>query len=488
MKNMRPMTKDRFKKAMMAGLGRCYITLRTGDKEFYRDVVQQACLNNFTYDTQSDGTPERYVYALVNCYDDPLSFLPALLNKFATLDFSVTNDWDILYYTRLLTLFARDGARDAAEIIRTRYEEVLTILKDPDRVVEGYVDYDEEIYTILGSALLKTDGTDAYVKLAKDMNYLNVNLHIRCADLPWIASAIKRLPTKPDFVTFVREHSDEDLSAFLSDYELAKDNPYSYLADEKKEEADNKEAYNEDDETEEEEASAEETATDEDEPDVSKEPVSFRPFYRWANACEDPRLWDTYPDVEDLIDAARAASAETLAKLRPYRDKPNDIELKKLIRYLNHYDDDVRDEAEDIFIRRTDTDAVDYAIMRLGMRGPEWWTLHLLIMRYVPENEQIICYMMNKLSFDLESKDCWHGAVSAVIDAIYDCKIDLPQSILSIVYERSLCRNCRMNAFRELYKKGWVTPEMEEECYFDANDDLVEFAEEHHFKKATFEK
>jgi len=49
------MTKEQFKRAMMAGLGRCHIEILRGDKELYRDVVQYGCLNNFSYDTQSNG-------------------------------------------------------------------------------------------------------------------------------------------------------------------------------------------------------------------------------------------------------------------------------------------------------------------------------------------------------------------------------------------------------------------------------------------------
>lgn len=486
MKKKQQMTKELFRKAMLAGLGRCYIALRTGDKETYRAEVQYGCLTNFSYDTQSNGTAEDYIYALVNCYDDPFSFLPALAEKYRTVDFSVTTDWDILYYTRLLTLFAKDGAKEAADAIHARYDEYLAILMDPDRVVEDYVDYDEEIFTILGTALLRMHGTDAYVKIATDLNRLNVKVHIRCLDLAWLLIAMMELPAEPDFETFVKENATEDVSAFLSDYAYAKKRPHGYYEDEERDsDASEDEEDEEDEEIEEEEYEEED---EEEAPDVSKERVCFKPFYRWASYYEDRRLWDEFPDVEDLINHCRQESAKTLNKLRPYKDKPQDIELKTLIRYLDHYDEDVQEVAQGIFKKRTDQDAVDYALVRLGMRGPEWWTLSLLINAYVPENEQIIFYMMNKLSFDLEDEDYWHAVVYSVIGAIYDRKLDMPRSILNLIYERSLCRNCRKNVFEEMYRKGYVTPEMEKECYYDANEEIVDFAKEHKFKKARFAK
>jgi len=80
------------------------------------------------------------VYALVCCYDDPASFLPPLVDKYRRLNLRHAYDWDVLYYTRLLPLFARDGAVSAADVIRERYQETLAVLLDPARRVEGDVD------------------------------------------------------------------------------------------------------------------------------------------------------------------------------------------------------------------------------------------------------------------------------------------------------------------------------------------------------------
>ena len=144
----------------------------------------------------------------------------------------------------------------------------------------------------------------------------------------------------------------------------------------------------------------------------------------------------------------------------------------------------MRDAAEEIFADRTDDAAISYAIKVLSANGPTWWALRVLLNGYKPENESFIMYMMSKLRFEIEDEDHWHAVVYGIVDAIYYKNAELPRSILTLCYERSLCRSCREELLSFLYKKRWLTPEMKKECYYDASYSIGKFAEEHKFEKA----
>jgi len=117
------------------------------------------------------------------------------------------------------------------------------------------------------------------------------------------------------------------------------------------------------------------------------------------------------------------------------------------------------------------------------VKGPEWWTLSVLIKNYEPEYERIILYMMSKMDFVIEDHNYWHEVVYDVVKSAFYENVKLPESIVTFAYERSLCRNCRKKLLEYMYQKDWLTPDMEKECYFDAEKKIVEFAEKHNFKK-----
>ena len=65
------MTKKEFKYRMERGLGSCIVELkRTPDKARYKDIIIWGCKHVLAYDAQCEGTRSRYLYQMIELYED----------------------------------------------------------------------------------------------------------------------------------------------------------------------------------------------------------------------------------------------------------------------------------------------------------------------------------------------------------------------------------------------------------------------------------
>lgn len=92
-----------------------------------------------------------------------------------------------------------------------------------------------------------------------------------------------------------------------------------------------------------------------------------------------------------------------------------------------------------------------------------------------PVDAQLLADRLNSLEIDRDDESGWHGVVIDILDA-FDNGANLPKSALMLVYEKSLCSCCRENAVRALNERGWLTNEIKNECLFDSNVDIREYA------------
>lgn len=95
--------------------------------------------------------------------------------------------------------------------------------------------------------------------------------------------------------------------------------------------------------------------------------------------------------------------------------------------------------------------------------------------KVVPVDVQLLFNRLNSLEIDRDNESGWHGAVIDILDA-FDNGLEVPGDALMLVYEKSLCSCCREDAVWDLNKCGWLTDEMKEECLFDSNADIREYA------------
>lgn len=494
------MDRYEFKEAMKRGLGRAYIALKTEGKERFRDIVQWGCLHSLSINMQSDGSLEEYIYSLVRCYDDPESFATPLINAFLPLPFD--EDSELFHqYVLLLGQFAKGGSKRAEGALVSRYEEYLELMSRPDFESKYATAYEEECLCKMASMLLDVSLERYLVRVATDFGRLCERKGDGYPPFHWLYCHFHYSMPRGVLRPLADVHTRE-VDAFLL-------NLYALLSD------DVELCGNEDG-------------------SISLKKVE-RAFKDSILAGLEDRLIEADPNVfekdsraeedEDDVDAAEILSRDRdeldLENDEDYEDDDEDDEdtdgveyrlqtlrnkvnrpfdeliygggdLKKesnfpaLVECLQHYDEDVSRHAKFIFCGLKHKTARDYALKRLAVEGPDWWTLTLLIRRYREQDKDVILSMLSRMEADFEDDWHWHAVVQEIVDSKAARGVDLPTEILRAAYELSLCRHCRYKLLQMLYERKAVPVSLQIECYYDGNEDVRTFAEEHNFVKKDY--
>lgn len=197
------MTVKEFDKFLRLGLGRCVIELSScGVKEKYRASVLKACLNNYSYDTQSEGVRAAYVYSLVSLFGDDGYFVEPVISAF--LRKSYRDGWIFHHYCELLVEFCKRGSAEAKSAFYRKYAFLYDRLsvKRPKR---GYVDDDAEYYEKLCVSLVELYGKSEYLKIQADLNKLyEINANYGKSSFDWFYDCA------PSLVGDVTEEADSD--------------------------------------------------------------------------------------------------------------------------------------------------------------------------------------------------------------------------------------------------------------------------------------
>ena len=166
------MTVEEFNKALHAGLGRCVQFLDgCEDREPYREAVLGACLNDYAYDGQCEGTRAWYTYKLLSCFNDDEYFYSRIQHALReTLSWDSDCCW-FEHFFDLVLEFAKDGYAPAKELIGEVYSQLLDCLYD--KTPEPYtVDYELQWLEHICIECVHAGGTDAQTKIVGDLNEL----------------------------------------------------------------------------------------------------------------------------------------------------------------------------------------------------------------------------------------------------------------------------------------------------------------------------
>ena len=508
------MERQEFKEAMLRGLGRAYIALKTEDKEKFRDIVQWGCLHSLTINIQSDGTLDEYMYRLVSCYDDPENFLIPLINAF--LPFPFDEDGELFHqYVLLLGQFAKGGYRRAEEALLTRYEEFVRMIGAPDFTPKYCALYEEEFLCVLCSALLDASVERNLLRIATDLGGLCDNLTKEYSHFDWLYHHLRYMPK--DVLLPLKDVHTHEVDLFLLDI-------YKAMADEVCLSDDEdvigvvrrgrafkdtflaplKERLLEADphvfdpkrveEDEEDDGPTEEEIFQRS--DLDLEDVDYEDD---DESDEDDDADEGEEGEEDDDEDEGDADEDVKARLNRLRREVNlpyhellyasGIDLKKesnfpdLVECLQHFDEGIAGSAKSIFCKLSHKRARSYALARIAVEGPDWWTLRPLIHHYDPKDKNLLTTMIPRLEADIEKDAPWHLVVRDIIGAKCDYGVDLPPEIFRAAYELSLCRTCRYNLLEKLYELGAIPEDLQNECYYDGDEDIRTFAEEHCFFK-----
>ena len=119
----------------------------------------------------------------------------------------------------------------------------------------------------------------------------------------------------------------------------------------------------------------------------------------------------------------------------------------------------------------------DYALERLKQEEVSDNIIYMLANNYRTEDYDILVSMVKNLPVTYREKICWHGPYRAVLDMFEkDAAKHPPKELLPYLYEHTLCSCCREYTLREMSRRRMVSRQLLEECLYDCNDGIREFA------------
>lgn len=135
--------KQLFEHFMLAGHGRAFELLQ-GHEEEYRNIVLYGCLNDISFDLQSEGARSFFMYHLALQYDNYEYFLIPAIKKLHSAE--VNTDWHIInHLCDFISYFAFDsGNENALNAIVQKYDELYSLMMSmkfslrAKRVIESF--------------------------------------------------------------------------------------------------------------------------------------------------------------------------------------------------------------------------------------------------------------------------------------------------------------------------------------------------------------
>lgn len=462
------MTKKEFKRAMQCGLGRCIQELQSCDDiEKYRDIVLWGCTHNLAYDAQSEGTRSDYLYQLVKCYPDETPFVDAVIISLKKS--STKSGWDFLQFCRFLELSARDGNSSAANALYDQYQQMYGLLKEqkrhlPQKMLPVLENFEDLCISIIHLPGTQEECESTYVSVVEDLGVLIADtfwFHTR--SFVWFQTCAEDILGKRKTFQLVKKKA--RLSKYANAY-------LDFLTQEKEETKLHTETYT---------TAANITATEIYETlqqsKLSDSTTEFSVLWtgimqRTGNGTEVKELADYYQKETDLYLRCRLLhllgnrySAQLLNAQSVIADsQSNNPELRKnAFRALEYMKDDaIRDYALELFQKKKYSENIIY----------------MLANNYHKEDYKILVSLVKSLPVTYHEDIYWHGPYSAVLDMFKKGGAGHPpKELLPYLYEHTLCSCCREYTLREMSRRRMVSRQLLEECQYDCNDGIREFAE-----------
>lgn len=170
------MTKKEFKRAMVCGLGRCIQTLDTeGDIEKYRDIILWGCTHEIFYDAQCEGTKSNYLFQMVKRYPDAAPFIEAVID--CAQQQMTKNNWLFFQCCEFLEFFGTDGNKRVHQALYAIYEELYQILMHKEKRIQYGLLPEKDNFEQLCTAIVnmnstKEDCIHTYCKIVEDIGTL----------------------------------------------------------------------------------------------------------------------------------------------------------------------------------------------------------------------------------------------------------------------------------------------------------------------------
>jgi len=443
------LTKAQFKHDFLQGLGSAILELQTcGDPARYGDIVLYGCLRNTTYDMQCEGDRGRYLHQAAKLAGGAEAVETAVIQRFSGR----------FYYGHLfeqlasiLYHFAEDGGENAREALYRKYDCLLGELSRK-RKFEGYC-HSRDWFFWLCVRLTSLGGWSAFKRIVGDVSERLLPKDAEFFFDDWFYCDAKDKFGQKRVEAYLEKQSER--SPFIREYyDTAKEREARLYSDDRPV------------------PTLAEVLADEG---GNRGLVIY--FARKASA-------------EDLTKLVRAALSESdtkkkLTLLWPFRSRlfagltfPEDA----LFQLLESDDERLRHTAYEIMGQKPTAKTRELALSLIHGGEDVENGVSLLLKNIRPEDETLLydfvkSYLVDSKQWDWEKKYWdWHGVFMDAVAGLGVMRGRPKTDILEYLYRNTLCGSCRWSIVRLMHRKKLLPEAVLQECRFDSNDDIRDFA------------
>ena len=441
------MKSRQFRQYLKRGHGRCFAVLKSAaDVEKYRKDILWGCLNGFAFDPQCEGSRAAYLYRLVCLFPDRESFVPAITEKYLSLN--TRKSWEHLHFSELLSYFAEDGSELAEKALRKKYNDLYKKMIAKKRF--GLVDFDRKCLEYL-AIIFGLRNITSWIDVASDLGKLAIaNNHCRNHfGFDWFLLYSRDKYTEKRLLNLLekKKSTSESLSVFYDLY-------VSEINAEKE--------RNETRKSEKSIVPSVEKLVEESQNGKIKQIDAIR-FEMQSDVDEKIRL---AKEIEKENDPEKKADLLTVFFSTDYPGSKS-----KLIEYTESANANLRKNAIEVFVSSKGSEIVSHALALLKQKTNRYAALCALIVNYKNKYKSLI---LDELKTGKLSDDELHDIVIA-INSAEDNEVNLPREFFEFAYDQSPCACCREFIVYYMSKHGWLNDEIINECVYDCNNEISHF-------------
>ncbi len=438
------MTKKQFRHDFLKGMGSALLELQSCDNpERYRDIVLYGCLHDTMYDAQCEGDRGWYLYQAVKIVGDEESVEKAVIQKY----FRITwRHWLFVQLTAILYHYAKDGSEDARAALYGKYMELFDYLSCK-RKLEGVIPQ-ADMFRWLCVWLTSLDGWSAFKKIVRE---ISENLLPKNADYffdEWFYDNAKSKFGGKRVENYLQKQAEKS-HFMLAYYEKAKawDN---YIA------GDNRPI-----------PTLEQVLDETDGQEFHGRGLAMR-FAKNA-------------DLSDLEKLAQAAINEPDINRKSellwgFRRRAYPFPKQLVLEWSKSEHEDLRETAFYIMGHNPSLQAHDYAVSLIQNKIDIQNGLFLLSKNYQPQDEGLLFAAIQNIQLNCDENEFHSAAMD--IEAVLSSVRQKPKTdILTYLYYQTSCSCCRYRIVQLMHKKKVLSENILQECRFDSNSDIREFAE-----------
>lgn len=410
------MTKKQFKVALLRGQGRCILAVQENPKKYY-DLVLWACSHEVAFDAQCEGTRAWFVYQLIDCYPKKRAFLEAIINSFEEI--KGTDIWKMLYLSELLSFCAEDGSKRAQRALWDKYE----------RIYSAIVPENCEIFEML--CVVLAEERKAVLKIAEDIGFIYRGKKIE-EDIvfDWLYSKMEC------YLPFLEKQAEKsiNIAEYLKREQMRK-------AEWEQRSAGNSEKMN-------------------------RTGIALSIWLR-RSASQETVLQYAAAYSEEENPKMRAEALQAFSRC-PYPKDPTPIiiDAKSTCEELKNAAWEALENIRHPLVR-------EFAFENL-QSNPER-ALPLLIKNYQDQDADLLIERVKALPIEHSDTTTWHGIQSDILGMQHEGQKE-PAALLEYIYETTYCSCCREFALRRMGKRRMLKKEMLQECLFDCNSEIRNYA------------